>query len=108
MKVQSKVIDDPLGTIKIYGIRDEVDMPIEDFAGQALAAEGILALNQDVYVYDCDPASNKVMLQLVLSLQHTPSFLVIHHGNLITDSGIYCRSQEAQKSFYDEEKYFRS
>ena len=33
MKVQSKVIDDPLGTIKIYGIRDEVDMPIEDFAG---------------------------------------------------------------------------
>ena len=79
---------------KLYQIRDEVNLPIEDFFGQISSAnfqsDSYVILNKNVYEFSiCPNSSNRVILSQIFSLKSVPKFFLCHQGNLIFDSAIY-------------------
>lgn len=86
---------------KQFQIRDEVNLPIEDFFGKIISAafqsESFIVLNKDVYEFSlCLQSNNRVIITQLFSLKSPPTFILCHQGNLIFDSVIYLKSHDSK------------
>lgn len=93
-------------------MRDECNLPIEEFAGIALSpvidikqnAENLLILNRDLYEYKFEVDRKTVQITPLLQLKNDSKFFFLHRGHVIVDQGIFKKSSPFQQ-YVDEEKY---